>query len=80
MAFVISCILVFLALILVDICWTFYIAKVAEKKAFAASAWSAAIMCAGAFATISYLQDTRLLFAAAAGAFVGTFIAVKINK
>lgn len=77
MPFWLSFIGVFVALILVDICWTFYIAKVAERKAFSSAMWSAWILVCGAFATISYLHDVRLLVAAVLGAFVGTFIAVK---
>lgn len=79
MTFPIQCILVFLALIAVDFCWTFYIAKVAEKKAIAAACWSAMIMVCGAFATISYLENKWLLIPAILGAWVGTFLAIKLN-
>lgn len=76
MPFPVRCALVFLALCAVDYCWTFYIAKVGEGRAIAAATWSALIMVCGAFATISYLDDRRLLVAAIAGAWVGTCCAV----
>ena len=80
MSFELQFALVFFALIVVDFCWTFYIAKVAEGKAVAAATWSALIMVIGAFTTISYLEDKRLLIAAIIGAWVGTFLAVRFKK
>lgn len=80
MPFAMQAALVFLALCAVDCCWTFYIAKVGEGRALAAATWSALIMVCGAFATISYLEDKRLLLAAIAGAWVGTYLTVKLKK
>lgn len=80
MPFPVQCVLVFLALCAVDACWTLYIAKVGEGKALAAATWSALIMVCGAFATISYLNDTRLLVAAIAGAWVGTYCTVRFAR
>lgn len=79
MGFGLQFFLVFLSLIAVDICWTFYIANVNAKHAVKAALWSASIMLCGAFATISYVHDKRLLTAAILGALVGTFAAVKIS-
>lgn len=72
--------LVFLSLVAVDMCWTFYIAKVNEGRALASATWSALIMVCGAFASISYIHDNRLLGAAVAGAWVGTYATVRFNK
>lgn len=80
MPFAARALLVFLALVAVDTCWAFYIAKVGQKRALAAACWSALIMVCGAFATISYLDDRRLLVAAIAGAWVGTFCTVRFGK
>ena len=80
MTFWLQFLLVFLSLVAVDTCWTFYIASVNAAKAFAAATWSALIMVCGAFAVISYLHDVRLLTAAIAGAWVGTFGTVTFNK
>ena len=73
-------VLVFLAMVGVDICWARYIAKVGEKKAVAAATWSALIMVFGAFTVISYTHDERLLLAAITGAWVGTWISVAFGK
>lgn len=76
MNFYLQSALVFLSLVAVDVCWTFYIRKASEGRAIAAATWSALIMICGAFAAISYIEDKRLLPAAILGAFVGTYAAV----
>lgn len=72
--------LVFMSLVVVDICWTLYISKVNEGRAAAAACWSAMIMVCGAFATVSYLHDIRLLVAAVMGAWVGTYVTVAFKN
>jgi hypothetical protein len=80
MSFPLQFLLVTCALFLVDVCWARYIAKVGEGKALPAATWSALIMLCGAFATISYLHDRRLLAAAILGAFLGTYTSVRLGK
>jgi hypothetical protein len=80
MTFSVQFALVFFSLVAVDTCWTLYIAKVNEGKALAAATWSAAIMACGAFASISYIHDNRLLVAAVLGGWVGTYGTVRFNK
>lgn len=80
MSFLVQFALVFFALCAVDMCWTFYIAKVSERRALAAANWSSLIMVCGAFATVSYVEDKRLLIAAVSGAWVGTYLTIRWGK
>lgn len=73
-------ILVFLGLVAIDFCWTFYIAKVAEKKAVEAGLWSAGITLLSAGVVVAYTTNPVLVVAAVLGAFVGTVLAVRMNK
>lgn len=72
MSYPIQFILVMFAMIVVDICWTYYFIKVEERKAIAAGIWSALILLVGAFITTSYIEDKSLVPAAVIGAFIGT--------
>lgn len=72
MSFELKFILVTVSMILVDICWTMYMIKVNERKAFSAGVWGTMILIFGAFTTISYIGDYKLLIAAAIGSFIGT--------
>lgn len=80
MTFAVQFVLVAAALFAVDVCWARYIAKVGEGRALQAANWSALIMICGAFATISYLHDRRLLAAAILGAWLGTYTSVRFAK
>lgn len=71
---------VVLAVCIGDICWTYYFIKVEERKAFAASVWSTLIMLVGAFSVGNYVEDKSLIFAAALGAFIGTYLSVWYKK
>jgi len=64
--------LVVAAMIVADICWTYYFIKVEERRAIAAGIWSALIIVASAFITTSYVEDKSLVPAAVIGAFIGT--------
>lgn len=65
-------ILVTLAMIIADICWTYYFLKVEERKAIASGVWSSLIIIASAFTTTNYVEDKSLIPAAVLGAFIGT--------
>ena len=71
-SYVLTFIGVMLAMIVADICWTYYFIKVEERKPLAAGMWSALIIIASAFTTTSYVQDRSLILAAIVGAFIGT--------
>lgn len=72
MSYPIQFALVMLAMIIADICWTYYFIKVGENKAIAAGIWSAAIIVVSAFITTSYVENKSLVPAAVIGAFLGT--------
>ena len=72
MLYIIKFILVTLAMIVADVCWTYYFIKVEERKAIAAGIWSALIIVASSFITTSYVEDRSLVPAAVLGAFIGT--------
>lgn len=65
---------------LVDACWTKYTLAVQDKNALLSGGWSVGIMLCGAFVTVNYVGDKSLIFAAAIGAFIGTYYTVKHSK
>ena len=79
-AFAIQFILVMLALILADICWTMYFTETANKHAVKAGIWSALIMLSVSYATVSFVNDKRFIVAAMLGAFIGTYATIKWIK
>lgn len=72
MSYPIQFLLVMFAMIIADVCWTYYFIKVEERKAIAAGVWSALIIVASAFITTSYVENKSLVPAAVIGAFIGT--------
>jgi hypothetical protein len=68
---------VFLASALAGVVWCWYIQSVAEKRRWRAAALDALLVLMGAFATVSFVDDRRLMLVAAAGAFVGTLASVR---
>lgn len=68
---------VFLAGSLAGVVWTYYIQAVAAKRRWRAAALDALLVLMGAFATVSWVDDRRLILVAAAGAFVGTLVSVR---
>ena len=72
MPYILKFVLVMLAMIIADICWTVYFLKVEERKVIASGVWSALIIVGSAFTTTSYVADKSLIPAAVIGAFIGT--------
>ena len=72
MAFAIKFILVMISMILADICWTMYFIEVDKRRPVPAGIWGSSILLFGAFTTVHYVNDHRLLIAAVLGAFIGT--------
>jgi hypothetical protein len=72
--------IVFFAVALADVCWTFYFIKVEERKVIAASLWSSGIMLLGAISIESYVQDKTFIIASVLGAFVGTALSILYKK
>ena len=69
-----------LAMVVADVCWTFYFIKVEERKVIASGIWSSLIIIASAFITTSYVEDRSLVPAAVLGAFIGTAGTVYYKK
>ena len=72
MPYLLKFLLVMLAMIIADVCWTFYFIKVEERKIVASGIWSSLIIVSSAFITTSYVEDKSLIPAAVLGAFIGT--------
>lgn len=70
-------VLVFFAAMLTDWLWATYIAHTAAKNAIQAALWSGVLMLVGAYVTLSYLEDWRMLIPAVIGGMIGTYISVK---
>lgn len=72
MEFIFKFIAVMLAMMLADICWAMYFIEVDKRRAIPAGIWGSTIILFGAFTTVHYVEDHRLLIAAVLGAFIGT--------
>jgi hypothetical protein len=59
-----------------DYVWARYMANVAEGHGFVAANWAVGVIVLGAYLVISYVEDKRLIFPAAIGAWIGTYLAV----
>lgn len=77
---VIEWLVIFSALTVTDVCWGYYINKVKEGKALPSAVWSVLLYLTGSIAVVGWVKDPWLLIPAAAGAFVGTYISVWLNK
>ena len=80
MSYIIKFILVFFAMGLADVCWTYYFIKIDERKSVAAGIWGSAIYLCGAFGVLSYTEDRTLIIPAVLGSFVGTYLTVEYKK
>lgn len=69
--------LVFLATAGIDWVWTQCVMRTTEKDAARAAGWSSVLVLLSAYSTVSIVEEHALIFPAMAGAFVGTWIAVK---
>lgn len=72
-----SFILVFISTAIADVVWARYTLAVTAKSPLRAACWSALIILLGSFTVTQYVHDWRMVFPAAAGAFIGTWLAVK---
>lgn len=72
--------LAFAALVLVDVVWALYVKALAAKKAATSAFWSVFIYLIGSSVMLKLVEDPNLLIPACAGAFVGTYIAVRWFK
>lgn len=68
---------VFFATALIDVLWTRTVAATAARKALPAASWGTALYVVGNLVTLSVVGDPVLLLPGSAGAFVGTYLAVR---
>ena len=80
MTFWINFITVAAVVALADFCWSMYIIATTQLKPLKAGFWATMIIFAGAYATLSFIHDNRLVFGSALGAFVGTTLTVLWHK
>lgn len=80
MNYLISFALTFAAMFITDVCWTFYLLKVEERKSFHAGAWAMLLYLFGALVVTSYVDDRSLIIAAALGSFFGTYVTIEYKK
>lgn len=59
-----------------DFVWTKYIGNIAGGSKLEAATWGAVVIVLGAYIVLSYVNDKRLIVAAALGAFIGTYYGV----
>ena len=63
-----------------DICWGFYVRKVAGGHAISAGLFSVGITIFNSLLTIAYVEDRIFLIPVILGAFVGTYLSVDFDK
>lgn len=63
-----------------DYVWAEYIKHTSDAAPLRAAAWSVPVYTMGAFMTLTIVHDPLLILPAAAGAFVGTYLSVKLKR
>lgn len=67
----------FVAVFVLDLCWVYYVRQVDRGTPMAAGLWASFLFLTSAAATVSYVENPKLLVPAVAGAFFGTVVGVK---
>lgn len=70
---------VFAAMVFVDVAYALWARRASQGRALQASLYATLLLVLGAHVTLSYVADVRYLIAAAGGAFVGTYFAVRLD-
>ena len=70
----------FLAVLMLDLVYTYYLRSVQEGRAIHASLWSMACYFGASVAIINFTANNLLLIPAVMGAFCGTYIGMKLKK
>mgnify|MGYP000163770138 CR=1 FL=1 len=70
---------VFLSVALADVAWTRYNMAVTRGAPLPAATWSVVILLLGAISFFGYVEDRWMVVPAALGAFVGTYVAMKVK-
>jgi len=80
MSFILKFLFVMVAMIAADVCWTMYFIETEKRRPVPAGLWGAAIMLFGSLVTLNYVEDHRLLIAAAIGSFIGVSGTIEYKK
>jgi hypothetical protein len=80
MSFILKFLFVMIEMIAADICWTMYFIETEKRRSLHAGLWGAAIMLFGSLVTLNYIEDNRLLIAAAIGSFIGVVGTIEYKK
>ena len=76
-----QCLLAFIVMAVTDICWAKYtVAAAKDSSPKKAANWAVALFLLGGVAVVGYTTNPVLLLPSAAGAWVGTFIGVRMGK
>lgn len=71
--------IVFGAMFVLDFVWAFYTKAIQKHRALASANWAVMILIFNGIAQIGYIGDPWLLLPAAAGAFGGTYLAMRLH-
>ena len=71
--------LVFFAMTALDFCWARYTVATSRLNALRSGIWASLLILLSGFVTTSYVADHTMLLPACAGAFIGTYIALKMK-
>lgn len=72
--------LAFMAVVVLNFIWAFYIKQVAAKRGLWAGFYALLIFAVNAYVVDSFVRDNTVVIPAAIGAFVGTALAVEWGK
>jgi len=78
--FILKFLLVMLATIIADICWTMYFIETEKRRPIHAGLWGSSIFLFGSLVTMNYVEDHRLLIAAIIGSFIGVAGTIEYKK
>lgn len=78
--FILKIALVFIATFILDWLWAAYIINTSTKNILKSCIYSALILLTGAFITMSYVEDKRMLIPALVGGVLGTYFCVKYES
>jgi len=70
----------FFGMFFTDIFYTYYLKAIYEERAIAASNWAVVVYFIASFLIIGYTTDHWIILPAILGAWLGTFVGLKIKK
>jgi general stress protein CsbA len=76
----IRALLVFAAVAILDFVWARYTFAMTARRSFGAALYASVLILLSGSAAVGYTQNHWLLIPAAAGAFIGTLVAVEMQK